>query len=134
MTDLKDERYTIEDRQLIAETPDLRVQTGQEVPGHYHTAVTDTFICLEGPMVVKTKTADEDHELQPGDGCTVPPITAHQVAGKNGGRCRFVILQGVGKYDYAITVSRQQGYLALPYTDDHIRSSIIIPRSADNDP
>jgi hypothetical protein len=27
MTDLKDERYTIEDRQLIAETPDLRVQT-----------------------------------------------------------------------------------------------------------
>ena len=51
-------------------------------------------------MVVKTKTADVDHELQPGDSCTVPPNTAHQVAGKNGGRCRFVIVQGVGKYDY----------------------------------
>ncbi len=105
MTDLKDERYTIEDRQLIAETPDLRVQiltlaNGQEVPWHYHTAVTDTFICLEGPMVVKTKTADVDHELQPGDSCTVPPNMAHQVAGKNSGRCRFVIVQGVGKYDY----------------------------------
>jgi len=108
MTDLKDERYTIEDRQLIAETPDLRVQTGQEVPGHYHTAVTDTFICLEGPMVVKTKTADADHELQPGDSCTVPPITAHQVAGKNGGRRRFVIVQGVGKYDYFPTEERPE--------------------------
>ena len=105
MTNLKDERYTIEDRQLIAETPDLRVQiltlaNGQEVPWHCHTTVTDTFICLEGPMVVKTKTADADHELQPGDSCSVPPNTAHQVAGKNGGRCRFVIVQGVGKYDY----------------------------------
>ncbi len=105
MTDLKDERYIIEDRQLIAETPDLRVQiltlaNGQEVPWHYHTVVTDTFICLEGPMVVKTKTADADHELQPGDSCTVPPNTAHQVAGKNGGRCRFVIVQGVGTYHY----------------------------------
>ncbi len=105
MTDLKDGRYTIEDRQLIAETPDLRVQiltlaNGQEVPWHYHTAITDTFICLEGPMVVKTKTADADHELQPGGGCTVPPNTAHQVAGKNDGRCRFVIVQGVGQYDY----------------------------------
>jgi len=27
-------------------------------------------------------------------------MTAHQVAGKNGGRCRFVIVQGVGTYDY----------------------------------
>ncbi len=105
MTDLKDERYSIEDRQLIAETPDLRVQiltlaNGQEVLWHYHTAVTDTFTCLEGPMVVKIKTADADHELQPGDTCSVPPNTAHQVAGKNGGRCRFVIVQGVGPYDY----------------------------------
>lgn len=105
MTDPEDQRYTIEDRQWIAETPDLRVQiltlaNGQEVPWHYHTAVTDTFICLEGPMVVQTRTADADHELQPGDGCTVPPHTAHRVAGKNGGRCRFVIVQGVGKYDY----------------------------------
>ena len=107
MTDLKDERYTIEDRQLIAETPDLRIQiltlaSDQEVPWHYHTAVMDTFICLEGPMVVKTKTADADHELQAGDNCTVPPNTAHQVAGKNGGRCRFVIVQGVGPYDYIL--------------------------------
>ncbi len=103
MTVYKAKWYTIEDRQLIAETPDLRVQiltlaNDQEIPWHHHTAVTDTFACLEGPMVVKTRT--EDHELQPGGSCAVPPNTAHQVSGKNGGRCRFVLVQGVGKYDY----------------------------------
>jgi quercetin dioxygenase-like cupin family protein len=77
MPDSKDGRYTIEDRQLIAETADLRVQiltlaNDQQVPWHYHSEVTDTFTCLEGPMVVKTKTADADHELLPGD-TVLPP-------------------------------------------------------------
>jgi quercetin dioxygenase-like cupin family protein len=105
MTDSKDARYTIEDRRLIAETPDLRVQiltlaNAEEVPWHYHTAVTDTFVCLEGPMVVQTRSADGKHELQAGDSRSVAPNTPHQVAGRNGGRCRFVIVQGVGPYDY----------------------------------
>ncbi|MEE9208818.1 MAG: cupin domain-containing protein [Kiloniellales bacterium] len=105
MTDLEGERHTIEDRQLIAETTDLRVQiltlaNGQDVPWHYHTVVTDSFTCLEGPMVVQTRTGDADHELQPGDTFAVPPKTVHRVAGKNGGRCRFVIVQGIGAYDF----------------------------------
>ncbi len=69
-------------------------------------------------MVVKTKTADADHE-QPGDGCTVPPITAHQVAGKNGGRCRFVIVQGVGKYDYFPTEERPEIEVCLTPNSRH---------------
>ena len=105
MTVPEDQRYAIEDRRLIAETADLRVQiltlaAGQEVPWHYHTAVTDSFICLEGPMVVQTRTGDADHELRPGETFAVAPKTAHRVAGKDGGRCRFVLVQGVGAYDY----------------------------------
>jgi len=30
----------------------------------------------------------------------VPPKRAHRVAGKDGGRCKFAILQGVGTYDF----------------------------------
>ena len=51
-------------------------------------------------MVVQTRTGDADRELEPGDSFAVPPKTAHRVAGKNGGRCRFVIVQGVGAYDF----------------------------------
>ena len=59
MTAPSEATYVIGDRQWIIETPDVHVQiltlgSGQEVPWHSHTAVTDTFTCLGGLMVVKT--------------------------------------------------------------------------------
>ena len=95
--------YAIENRELIAETAGLRVQIltigpGQCVPWHHHTRITDTFFCLEGPMVVHTR--ERDYELAPGEQCAVGPGEAHQVEGKGGGRCRFAIVQGVGEYDF----------------------------------
>ncbi len=103
MTDPADSRYTISGRRLIAETEELRVQIltlepGEEIPWHYHTNVTDTFVCLEGPMIVATRVPVASHELGIGDTFEVPPNTPHQVEGR--GRCRFVIVQGIGRYDY----------------------------------
>ena len=51
MTKPEDLPYFIEGRELIAETPDLRVQIltlepGEEVLWHYHSEIADTFICL----------------------------------------------------------------------------------------
>ncbi len=95
--------YPIDNRQWIAETPDVRVQiltlgSGQEVPWHYHTQVTDTFVCLEGTVAV---TMDDDvRELQVGETYAVAPGTSHQVEGRNGGNCRFLIVQGIGPYDF----------------------------------
>ncbi len=105
MTQPEDPRYQIEDRRLIAETAELRVQIltlgpGEEVPWHHHTAVTDTFVCLEGPIIVSTRQPDAARKLVIGETYEVPPRTAHHVAGEEGGRCRFVIVQGVGPYDY----------------------------------
>lgn len=103
MTDTKDLPYAIEGRQLIAEAPGLRVQiltlgNGEDVPWHYHTEITDTFACLEGPMVVKMPSGD--HVLEAGDTCAVPPNTPHRVCGKDGGRCRYLVVQGVGAHDF----------------------------------
>lgn len=105
MTRPEDLPYHINGRQLIAETDDLRVQIltlepGEEIPWHYHTAVSDTFICLDGPMIVNTRSPDAMHELAIGEAIEVPPHAAHQVTGKSGGHCRFVIVQGVGTHDY----------------------------------
>lgn len=95
--------YVIENRELIAESAGLRVQIltigqGQCVPWHHHTRITDTFFCLEGPMVVHTRA--RDHELAPGGRCVVDPGEAHMVEGRDGGPCRFAIVQGVGEYDF----------------------------------
>src|SRR6516162_6272552 len=52
--------YTIAGHELVAEGADLREQVltlaaGQCVPWHYHTEISDSFVCLEGPMVVETR-------------------------------------------------------------------------------
>jgi quercetin dioxygenase-like cupin family protein len=97
--------YQIAGRELVAEGADLRVQVltlaaGQCVPWHYHSAVTDSFVCLEGPMVVETRAPRNAWRLEPGQRCAVPPKTAHYVQGEAGGPCKFLIVQGVGVYDF----------------------------------
>ena len=97
--------YELEGRELIAEAEGLRVQVltigpGQCVPWHRHTWISDTFFCLEGPMVLETHEPDATIRLNAGARATVPPGQPHRVTGGDNGRCRFVIVQGVGKYDY----------------------------------
>ena len=101
----KQGNYPVEAREMIAETPTLRMVVltlgpGHEVPWHWHTEVTDTFFCLEGPMTIETRAPRAVHELQPGGTIAIPAKRAHRVSGKNGGRCKFAILQGVGTYDF----------------------------------
>ena len=97
--------YELADRELVAEGADLRVQVltlaaGQCVPWHYHSEITDAFVCLEGPMVVETRAPRNEYLLTPGQRCAVPPRTAHYVHGQADGPCKFLIVQGVGVYDF----------------------------------
>jgi len=90
--------------EVIMEGEDMRavvltLAAGQSVPWHYHTDITDSFVCIEGSLVVETRAPRETHVLSPGQRCEVPPKTAHYVHGKDGGACKFMVLQGVGEYD-----------------------------------
>ena len=105
MADSESRPYVVERREVVAETDSLRVSImtlapGQEVPWHHHSRVTDTFYCLEGVLSVETRTPPERHLLNVGESCAVPPMTPHRVNGRDGGRARFLIVQGVGTYDF----------------------------------
>lgn len=105
MTVPKDLPYTISGQELVAEGDGLRVQVltlakGERIPWHYHSTVSDIFVCLEGTTVVETRAPRARHELAPGEHCVVAPKTAHEVTGKGGNGCRFTIVQGVGQYDF----------------------------------
>ena len=96
--------YEIEKVETVAETPQLRMviltlAEGQEVPWHFHSDVTDTFFCMQGPMLVETRDPREHFDLAAGEMCMVPAQRPHRVSGKDGGRCKFALLQGVGRYD-----------------------------------
>ena len=91
--------------ELVAEGADLRVQVlslavGQCIPWHYHSEISDSFVCLEGPMVVETRAPRHVYRMLPGERCAVPPKTAHYVHGEADGACKFLIVQGVGVYDF----------------------------------
>ena len=97
--------YPTKERVSLAEVPGLRVRrlelaAGQFVPWHYHTTITDTFFCMDGPMSVLTRDPDTQHVLQPGGTLAVAPGTAHYASGVDHGPCRFMLVQGVGEYDY----------------------------------
>jgi len=51
-------------------------------------------------MVVETRAPRHVYRLLPGERCAVPPKTAHYVHGEADGACRFLIVQGVGVYDF----------------------------------
>lgn len=103
--DKKEGKYTTEERITIAEVTDLRVRQialdeGQCVPWHYHSKISDIFFCMEGPMQVVTRNPDAVKFLMPGETFSVPPGKAHYVSGVDKHHCKFMIVQGVGQYDY----------------------------------
>jgi quercetin dioxygenase-like cupin family protein len=77
----------------------LTLDRGQTVPWHYHSTITDLFVCLKGPMMVETRAPRNTYVLNAGERCAVPPMTVHHVHGEDGGPCQFMVLQGIGIYD-----------------------------------
>jgi quercetin dioxygenase-like cupin family protein len=105
--------YPADERETLAEAPGLRVRllglsAGQCVPWHYHNHITDRFFCMRGPMVVETRSPEARHLLQAGDTVAIPPGVPHFVKG-HGGACRFMIVQGVGEYDYVPSLGSAGG-------------------------
>lgn len=106
----KQPAYEVAQREMVAEVENLRIVVltlapGQFVPWHYHSEITDTFFCLQGPMVIETGAAQTNGgrsqtELAAGESHAVPKRKAHKVSGKDGGPCKFAIVQGIGSYDF----------------------------------
>lgn len=97
--------YVVAGRDTVAEAPGLRVRrltlnAGQCVPWHYHSEITDTFFCMRGPMCIETRNPTAIHRLMPGDSVAISAKTPHYVHGEDNSPCQFMIVQGVGVYDY----------------------------------
>lgn len=97
--------YEVEDWQIVSLVPGLRVVTftlseGQCVPWHIHTEITDKFFCLEGTLEVEHPKGMPSAELTVGQTYEVLAGTPHRAKGKDGGRVWFLIVQGVGTYNF----------------------------------
>jgi len=97
--------YEVERRALHLERPgfrisELRISPTQSVPWHYHNHVRDTFYVLEGRLRIFLQDPKEEVRLGAGEVYPVEPRRPHLVT--NGGEtsATFLVLQGVGDYDY----------------------------------
>ncbi|MBM3395001.1 MAG: cupin domain-containing protein [Betaproteobacteria bacterium] len=72
----------------------------QKVPWHYHNRVQDTFYVLSGQLRIFLREPKEDVRLTVGQTYSVPSGRAHLVT--NGGETpvNFLVLQGMGEYDF----------------------------------
>jgi mannose-6-phosphate isomerase-like protein (cupin superfamily) len=88
----------------IAKGSDVRVQErtlslGQEIPWHYHASITDQTYCLEGTVQIELLGPTEQVRLAVGENYAVSPNRPHRVTPQGNQPCRFLLVQGVGKYD-----------------------------------
>lgn len=77
----------------------LTLAPGGTVPWHWHSVIADRFVCLTGDIEVEQRAPRARYRLAPGEECMVPARTAHIVRNLGPGEARFMVIQGVGKYD-----------------------------------
>ena len=97
--------YEVERRAVHAARPgfrisELQISPTQTVPWHFHTNIQDTFYVLEGELRIFLRDPKEDVRLRPGQTYAVRPGRAHLVTNAGQTSATFLVLQGIGEYDY----------------------------------
>lgn len=102
--------YTVSSRKVVVQGSDVHVKefrlvAGEEIPWHRHSHMFDVFYCLEGRLEidlaeVRTGRRLPGIVLNTGESARVEAGTAHRPHNPGPRVCRFLLIQGVGKYDY----------------------------------
>lgn len=97
--------YEVERRARHAVRPgfwisELQLSPTQTVPWHFHTNIADTFYVLEGEMRLFLQNPKQDVRLKPGETFVAAPGRPHLVTNAGKSSLTFLVLQGIGEYDY----------------------------------
>jgi quercetin dioxygenase-like cupin family protein len=103
--------YEVERRATYAARPgfritELQISPSQQVPWHYHSNVQDTFYVIEGKLRIFLQDPKEEVRLAPGETYSVAPRRPHLVANAGDVSATFLVLQGIGEYDFMPLVKR----------------------------
>lgn len=97
--------YEVERRAYHLQRPGFRVaelqlSPTQKVPWHFHNNISDTFYVVEGTMRLFLQEPKEEVILKPGESFVAAPGRPHLVTNSGDASLTFLIMQGVGEYDY----------------------------------
>lgn len=104
---LKDGRHLFETERHVehAARPGFRItelvlSERQQVPWHLHNQVQDTFYVLSGDLRLFLREPKQEVRLSPGETFSVAPGRPHLVTNGGVGPVNFLVLQGIGEYDF----------------------------------
>src|ERR1700753_862183 len=97
--------YSIARTELVFSSQDVhaRIMTlapQQTIPWHYHSEVTDYYFVLSGILTVETKLPAALRTLAMGERYKLVPRERHCLSNRELVDCQFLLLQGVGRYDW----------------------------------
>lgn len=97
--------YEVERRAQHAARPgfrinELQISPTQKVPWHYHSNIQDTLYVLEGELRVFLREPKEEVRLRPGESYAIAPRRPHLVTNGGAASATFLVLQGIGEYDF----------------------------------
>ncbi|MBV8285574.1 MAG: cupin domain-containing protein, partial [Hyphomicrobiales bacterium] len=106
--------YEVERRAYHAARPgfriaELQISPTQKVPWHYHTNVHDTFYVVTGAIRIFLQGPKEEVRLMAGQTYSVPPKRPHLVTNAGDASAVFLVLQGIGEYDFVPLADTQPG-------------------------
>ena len=73
---------------------------GDVIPWHLHRSAADHYFVLDGVLTIFTREPEQARALEAGRDYRIAPGTGHQITNRSSADCRFLLLQGVGKYDF----------------------------------
>jgi len=79
---------------------ELTISPTQKVPWHYHSNVQDTFYVIEGELRIFLRDPKEEVHLAPAETYAVRPGRPHLVTNGGAVSATFLVLQGIGEYDF----------------------------------
>ncbi len=97
--------YTVKSIEPVAIGSDVRARLfvlapGEEIPWHFHSSVTDWYFVLEGVLSIETRAPTDRRLLSVGERHSIPPKTAHLIENCSDRDTCFLLVQGVGAYDF----------------------------------
>lgn len=79
---------------------ELRLSPDQTVPWHYHNHIQDTFYVIEGRLRIYLRDPKEEIVLEPAETYSVRARRPHLVTNDLDTSTTFLVLQGIGEYDF----------------------------------
>jgi quercetin dioxygenase-like cupin family protein len=97
--------YSIKNIEMIAKGVDVQARIftlapGEVIPWHRHSESTDHYFILRGTLTASTRNPDDERTFEIGGRHRITPGTPHLISNRGTTDCQFLLVQGVGRYDF----------------------------------